>query len=198
MRKPSASTKPSLNASSTCVTMASPNDNSRSNIANVRQYVLPEEFERVHQETEIVRTGDLEHQIDDPSPGLLAAALDLLDHGIRPADEICRQPAADGGRPRFTGDVARVEPEQRLADAGAQREGIPGGPQRFEQVLGFLVGLGQEDVRPINDLLWDRLPAILGARIAIVPYCPAHHLERAIGDTEAEMMARCELAGFTT
>src|SRR5438552_241031 len=198
MRNPLASTKPSLNASCTCVTIASPNDNSRLNIANVRQYVLPEECERIHQKAQITGTRDLEHQVDDPSPDLLAAAFDLLDDGIRPADEICRKPAADGGRPRFTGDVARVELEQSLADAGAQREGIPGGPLRFEQVLGFLVGLGQEDVRPVDDVVRRRLPAVLRTCLTEIAGGSAHHFERAIGDTEAEMMACCELAGFTT
>src|SRR6266403_6151525 len=109
MRKPSASTEPSLNASSTCVTVASPNENSRSNFANVRQYVFPEEFERAHQKAQITGTRDLEHQVEDPRPDLVATAFDLFDHSIRSADEVCRQHTADRGCPRFACDVARVE-----------------------------------------------------------------------------------------
>src|SRR5439155_26784292 len=95
MRKPSASTWPSLNASPKCVTIAPSSDKSHSNFANTRQHFLPEQFERAHQEAQVTGTGDLEHQIDDTLPDLVATALDLVDDGVRPADEICRQYAAD-------------------------------------------------------------------------------------------------------
>src|SRR5438132_718346 len=110
-----------------------------SDLADARQDLLPEQFERAHQKAQITGTRDLEHQIDDPGPDLLAAALDLLDDGVRPADEVRRQPAADGGRPRFARYIAGIEFQQSLADAGAQREGISRGAERFDEVLGLLV-----------------------------------------------------------
>src|SRR5438034_173215 len=95
MRNPSASTKPSLNASPKCVTIAPSSDKSHSNFPNARQHFLPEQFERAHQEAQITGSRDLEQQIDDAGPDLVATAFDLLHDRVRPADEICRQYAAD-------------------------------------------------------------------------------------------------------
>src|SRR6202022_4986054 len=97
MRKPAASTWPSLNASSTCVTIASPNDNSRSHFANARQHLLPEEFERAHQKAQITGTGDLEHQVDDASPDLIATTFDLFDDHIGLSEEFCRHKTTHTG-----------------------------------------------------------------------------------------------------
>src|ERR1700724_4200014 len=106
MRKPSASTKPSLIASSTCVTIGSPNDNSRSHFANARQTLLPEEFERAHQKAQITGTGGLEHQVDDASPDLIATAFDLFDDRVRLTEEICRPHTTDTGCCCFAPELA--------------------------------------------------------------------------------------------
>src|SRR4029077_13159958 len=112
--------------------------------------------------------------------------------------EIRRQRAARPGGARFAGDVAGVEPRKSLADAGAQWEGVSPHCPRFQQASGFVVGLGQQNIRPIDDLLRHRLPAILRAEISIVAGRLAHYLERAIGPPQPEPVPRRDLAGFTT
>src|SRR6516162_2873814 len=198
MRNPSASTKPSLNDSPTCVTIASPNDGSCLQIADVRQHLFAEQFESLHQRAQVTRTGGLEHQIDDAGADLVATAFDLFDDRVRTAKEIRRQCATHPGGPRFAGDIAGVEPRKSLADAGLQWEGISPHCPRFQQTLSFFVGLGQQDIRSIDDLLRHRLPTILRTEIPIVAGRLAHHVERAIGEAEAEAVPCRDLAGFTT
>src|SRR5271168_3130870 len=69
------------------------------NVADARQYLFAEQFKRAHQEAQVTGGRDLEHQVDDTRPDLLATAFDLLDDRIRPAEEVRRKRAADIRRP---------------------------------------------------------------------------------------------------
>src|SRR6516225_5630266 len=150
-----------------------------SKIADVRQYLFAEQFERIHQQAQVTRTRGLEHQIDNARANLVATAFDLADDRVGATKEIRRPRATHRRGSRFAGDIAGVEPRKRLADAGPQRVGVSAHCPRFQQASGFFVGLGQQDIRPIDDLLGPRLPAMLRAKITIVAGRLAHHVERA-------------------
>src|SRR5215472_10904244 len=98
MRNPSASTKSSLNDSPTCVTIASPNDGSCSQIADVRQHLFAEQFESLHQRAQVIRTGGLEHQIDAPPADLDETPIHFMRHRVRkPHKNGTQQAGNDGG-----------------------------------------------------------------------------------------------------
>src|ERR1700736_2507170 len=125
MRNPYASTKPSRNPAAIATAPYF------SDVADVRQHLLAEQFERFHQLVGIFRARGLERQIDDISADLFAALLQLRDDLVRPAAEVDRQHAVDIGRPPpLAGDVALVEFQQRGGDAVLQRE------YRLPRVLG--------------------------------------------------------------
>src|SRR6516162_7724455 len=111
-----------------------------SKIADVRQYLFAEQFERIHQQAQITRTRGLEHQIDNAGANLVATTLDLADDRVRTTKEIRRQRAAHSRSPRFAGDVTGVEPRQRLADAGPQWVSVSSHCPSFQQASGFFVG----------------------------------------------------------
>src|SRR5208282_6876031 len=118
------------------------------------------------------------------------------DNRIRPAEEVRRKRAADIRRPRFACDVTGIELQQGIANTGARRKSSPCTACSFQQLLGLLVGLGQQDVRPVDDLLRRRLPAVTRARVTVIVDYLGDDLERRVGDAEAEVMACGELAGF--
>jgi len=163
-----------------------------------RQHLVPEHFERTHQSIRIVRIRSLEHQVNYRSTRLVSTLPNLLYHGIRAADEICRQHAANKGWSRFARYVARVELQQAIADGGVQRKIVRRRPLRFQRVPSLLVAFRQQDVRSINDLLRRRLPAVVSTCIAVIPGRPANDGERAISNTETEAMTRRYLARFAT
>ena len=108
-------------------TLAAPGGHCRrplfSDVADVRQHLLAEQFERFHQLVGMFRARGLERQIDDSDADLFAALLQLRDDLVRPAAEVDRQHPVDIGRPPpLAGDVALVEFQQRGADLGLQRE----------------------------------------------------------------------------
>ena len=93
-----------------------------SDVADVRQHLLAEEFERFHQRVGIFRARGLERQIDDAAADLLAGVLQLRDDLVRPAAEIDRQCPVDISRPPpLAGDVALVDFQQRGGDPVVQR-----------------------------------------------------------------------------
>ena len=120
---------------------------------------------------------------------------DLLDHRVRAPDEGRRQGAAHDRRARFARDVAGIHGHHRVADTGPHREGRL--PRKLAQrLVSFLVGVRQEHVRPIDDLLRGRLPPVARALLAVVARGSSHALERSVGDAAAEVVASGELAGL--
>src|SRR5262245_32461959 len=79
-----------------------------------------------------------------------------------------------------------------------QRKSVCRHPLRFKQIPSFLVAFRQQDICSINDLFRGGLPAILRTCLAIVSRSLSYHLERAIGNAEAEMMTRGYLTGLAT
>jgi hypothetical protein len=87
-----------------------------SDVADVRQHLRAEQFERFHQCVGIFRARGLERQIDDAAADLCAALFQLRDDLVQPA-EIDRQCLVDIGRPSSpAGDVALVDLQQRGGD----------------------------------------------------------------------------------
>src|SRR5437764_11516844 len=104
MRNPSASTKPSRKPAprvSVCATLPL-----RSDVADARQDLGPEQFERAHHRADIAGARIGQRDVDDSSADLVAAAADLLDDPVGSAAEADRQHAADIGRTALAGDVA--------------------------------------------------------------------------------------------
>src|SRR5262249_51144655 len=66
----------------------------------------------------------------------------------------------------------------------------------FQQLAGFLIGLGHQDVGPVDDLLWLWLPAVLRACLAVEAGGFAGDIERRVGNAEAEPMTCGKLAGL--
>ena len=128
-----------------------------------------------------------------PAPTTVATAPDLLDDRVGAPDERRRQRAGHHRRARLARDVAGVERHDGVADAGAhgERRLVR---LRAQQRVRLLVGLGHEHVRPVDDLLGRRLPAVARALLAVVPRGLGHDLERPVGHAAAEMVARGELA----
>jgi hypothetical protein len=94
-----------------------------SDIADVRQHLLAEQFERFHQLAGIFRARCLEWQIDDAGADLFATLIELCHDLVRPAAEVDRQRPIDIGRSSpLAGNVALVEFQQRDSDLGLQRE----------------------------------------------------------------------------
>src|SRR5712691_7598918 len=194
IRKPSASTKSSRKA--VCATVGIP-FSLISDIANAGQHRLPEQVQRAHERVQVAGARRVQGQVEHAGADHVATAPDLLDNRVRAPDERGGERAAHDGRPRFSGDVSGIQRHEGVADARAHGEGrlvrlLP------QQRLGLVVGLGHEHVRPIEDLLRRRRPAVTRALLAVVPRGLAHDLERPVGDAAAEVMARRELAGFST
>src|SRR5690349_4233520 len=96
MRNPSASTKPSRNA-----TPVPP-----LNVADARQDFGAEQFEPAHHALDVARPRIGERQVDHSGADLRAAAPELLDDPVRPATEADRQNSADIRRSSLAGNVA--------------------------------------------------------------------------------------------
>src|SRR5579875_3982635 len=167
-----------------------------SNLADMGQYLVPEQFERAQQRLETAGAGNLEHQVENAGPAFRAAPADLVDHPIGAADKVGRQNPADIGGSRLAGNIAPVELQQRIAHAVAQRECLARLALGGEHPLRFGVGLTDQDIGAVDDMLGLRLPTPFGALLAIVANSLGDDIERRVGDAEAEMMARREFAGF--
>src|SRR5215469_11685053 len=171
MRDPSASTKPSRNPAAVAAALYS-------DVADVRQHLLSEQFERFHQLVGMFRARGLERQIDDAAADLSASLLQLGDDLVRPAAEVDWQHTVDIGRPSpLAGDVALVEFQQRGGDPVLQRE------YRLPRVLRqrlprLLAGLGDQDVGAIDDPVRLRLPAVARALVLVVAGHLAHYSPR--------------------
>jgi hypothetical protein len=145
-----------------------------SDVADVRQHLLAEQFERFHQLIGMFRARGLERQIDDADADLFAALLQLRDDLVRPAAEVDRQHSVNIGRPpSLAGDVALVEFQQGGGDPVLQRE------YRLPRVLGqrllrLLAGLSDQDVCAIDYLVRLRLPAVERALVLVVAGHLAH------------------------
>src|SRR6516165_9500953 len=109
MPNPSASTKPSRNA-----TVGS----SRSDLLDARQHLSAEQFERAQHRVSIPRARVLQRQIKHAGTDLLAAAPNLLDETIGTAAETDWQYAPDIRRPSFAPDIARIGGQQCVAHRG--------------------------------------------------------------------------------
>jgi hypothetical protein len=94
-----------------------------SDVADVRQHLLAEQFERFHQCVGVFRARGLERQIDDAAVDLCAGLFQLLDDVLRPAAEIDRQRPVDIGRPPpLAGDVAFIDFQQSGGGDGVRLE----------------------------------------------------------------------------
>ena len=70
-----------------------------SDVADMRQHLLAEQFERFHQLVGMFRAGGLERQIDDAAADLSAGMFQLRENLVRPAAEVDRQHSVNIGRP---------------------------------------------------------------------------------------------------
>ena len=185
MRKPSASTKPSLNATV-------------SQISRMRGRTLrPNRSSALSIAAGVAGAGVLQRQVEHAGADLLAALADLLDHPVRAAAEADRQHAADGLRAPLRPAMLRVMSASSSASRsdGAHRERrllVAPRQRRF----GRLVGFAEDHVGAVDDVVRPGLPAVMGAALAVVAGRPRHHLERAVGHAQADVMARGELAGL--
>src|ERR1700733_5513817 len=177
MRNPSASTKPSLNATS--------------DLPDERQDLFPEQFERLQHGAGIAGAGILQRQVEHPSPDLIATASDLFDNTIRTAAEADRQHAADIRRPLLARNIASVRLQQRITQPAADWERrLLVAP--IEQLLSRIVGLAQDHVGAVDDVVRTRLPAVVFVSLAIVAGGLRHQFESAIRHAETDVMARGE------
>src|SRR5579863_6993683 len=107
MRNPSASTnfstKAAPGAASSC---CSATVLSFSNVADLRQHLLAEQFQGAHQRIDVAVARRLQQNVDDAGAHDLLALFDLLDDRVGAADEGRRQDPADIGELLFAGDVA--------------------------------------------------------------------------------------------
>src|SRR6266446_757196 len=167
-----------------------------SDVADVRQHFLAEQFERFHQLIGIFRARGLERQIDDAGAYLVAALLQLRDYLVRPTAEIDRQHPVDiGWPPPLASDVALIEFQQRGADPGLQREHrLP--RILCQHLLRLLAGLGDQDVGAVDDLVRLRLPTVARALFLVVAGHLAHCVEWAERHAEADMVPRRKVAGL--
>src|ERR1043166_7768869 len=144
MRKPSASTWPSLNwlpgrfcgSATFCPS---------SDLADARQHLGAEQLDLRHHAIGIGGARIAERQIEHADPYLLARLLDLPHHPVGATAEADRQHAADIGRACLTADIAPVLLDQRLAQPGIDRKRrlrLCFAP--FERRLGLIVGLAED------------------------------------------------------
>src|SRR5262249_24381526 len=155
MRKPSASTKPSRKSAT-------------SNLADVRQDLAAEQFELLHHRASVARAGIGQADINDANADLIPRLAELLNHPLRPAAEADRQDAPDIGRARLAADIALVLVDQRLRQIRRNRERCLRALAPPQCGVGLLVGLAEDHVAAVDDIVRPRLPAILGAALAVV------------------------------
>ena len=138
-----------------------------SDVADVRQHLLSEQFERFHQLVRMCRARGLERRSTTPAPICSRHCFNCTTISSGPAAEVDRQHPVDIGRPPpLAGDVALVELQQRGGDPVLQREyRLP--PVLRQRLLRLLAGLGDQNVGAIDDLVRLRLPAVACALVFV-------------------------------
>src|ERR1700733_15092057 len=180
MRNPSVSTKPSLNATS--------------DLLNARQHLAPEQIEGAQHRAGVAGARVGQRDVDHAGADLLATFADLIHHPVRAAAEADRQNATDRLSARLAGYVARdVRLEQRVAQRRPHWE-RPLAVACIQRGLGRIVGLAEDHVGAVDDVVRSGLPTIMGAALAVVAGGLRHYIERAVGHAEADMVSRGELS----